>query len=120
VYAVVCEVKRLALIVGVFLLLLPLHLLPGVGSVLYLALSFAWACWCGALEFTGYAADRRHMGLRRKLAMIRRNLAPCMGFGLATVALLMIPFVNVFMVPVSAVGGTLLFGMIQKAQRSPC
>ncbi len=116
-YAVVCEAKRLALIVSVFIFLLPLNFLPVVGNVVYFVLSFTWACWCGALEFTGYAADRRHMGLRRKLAILRANLAPCMGFGLATVMLMMIPFLNVLMVPVGAVGGTLLFGMIRKSGR---
>lgn len=112
-YAIVSEVKKLAVAFGVLLALILLNFLPIVGSLVYAVAAFLWSCWCAGLEFTGYAMDRRHFGLGRKWALLRRYPAPAFGFGTMTVLLLMIPFLNVLVVPVSAVGGTMLFGMIQ-------
>jgi len=111
-YALVSEVKRMVVFVIILVLLFALNFVPVIGPALYAGVSFAFACWFAALEFTSFAADRRHLGLRRKWGLLWQRLPLSAGFGLATVALLMIPFLNVIIVSVAAVGGTLLFGMI--------
>lgn len=111
-YALVSEVKRMVVFLIILVLLLALNFVPMIGPVLYAGVSFAFACWFAALEFTSFAADRRHLELRRKWGLLWRKLPLTTGFGLVTVALLMIPFLNVIMVSMSAVGGTLLFGRI--------
>jgi CysZ protein len=116
-FCLVSEGKRLALVLGVFLLLLPLNLVPVVGNAAYVAAATVWAGWCAALEFTSYAADRRRIGFGDKWAMLDRRRAASFGFGLATVGLLLVPFVNVLMVAVSAVAGTMLFGALTDGKR---
>lgn len=116
IFAVLSEVKRMSVVIGVLILLLPANFVPVVGPVLYGLLSFLWGAWSAALEFTSYAADRRHLGLRTKWSRLRSNTALSMGFGAATLMLLAIPLINVFAVALSAVGGTVLFGMIQRDQ----
>ena len=114
-FAIFCEAKRLAIAIGVFLALLPLNLLPGIGSVAYAAICFAWASWSVAAQFTGYAADRRHLGIREGWRLLRSNPSLTAGFGVVTAGLMMVPFLNVFIVPVGAVGGTFLFGLLAGA-----
>ena len=91
-----------------------LNFLPVFGSIAYAVVGFLWASWAASMEFTGYAMDRRHLGLSRKWEILRRNPAPAFGFGIVTVVFLMIPFLNVLVVPVGAVGGTMLFGMVRE------
>lgn len=112
------ELKRMLVISAVFVVLLPLNLIPVVGNVLYLVMSFLWASWCSAWEFSGFAGDRRHLRLSAKWGLLRQNFSASAGFGLVTACLMMLPFINVLTVPVSAVAGTLLFGMISNSRRT--
>ncbi|HUT23181.1 MAG TPA: EI24 domain-containing protein [Sumerlaeia bacterium] len=114
VYAIVCECKRTGLAIAVLALLLALNLVPVAGSALYVVAIFCWAAWSAAVEFTGYASDRRRIPLGRKWALLRSRLPATMGFGIVTVGLLLVPLLNVLVVPVSAVGGTMLFDMIRE------
>lgn len=108
-FAVVAEVKRMAVVLGVFVVLLPLHFVPAVGSVIYIVASFYFAARFAAIEFMSYAADRRHLAFGAKWGATRRHHALCMGFGLVTLGLLAVPFVNTFVVSLSAIGGTMLY-----------
>ena len=112
-YSIYSTAKTLLLFSVVFLMLLPLNFVPVGGSIAYAAAAFLWAMWCSALEFTSYAADRRHIRFRDRWQLLRHHAAAALGFGLVTVLLLMIPFLNILIVPVSAVGGTMLFGMMK-------
>ena len=111
-FAVVAEAKRLGVVVGVFVVLLPLHLVPVVGSILYAVAGVYFGARFASMEFMGYAADRRHLGFSEKWAMTRAHHSMCMGYGLVTLGLLAVPFVNVFAVPLSAVAGTMLFSRV--------
>ena len=114
-FAIAGELKRVLFFGAVFLLLLPINLVPFIGSVAYAIFSFVWACFGFSFEFISFATDRRHVSLNRKLAILRKNLPFTMGYGLVTLLLFLIPFVNVLIVPVSAVSGTLLFCTVVKS-----
>jgi CysZ protein len=59
----------------------------------------------------------RHIPLKQKIKLLNRNLAFFMGFGLITTLFLMIPFLNVLAVSLSAVSGTIAFcSVYNKAQ----
>lgn len=107
-----CEVRRLSLFGLVFLCLLPLNLIPVVGNVLYATIAFVWAMRTAPLEFMGFAADRRLIGFGQRWRMTRERRALTMGYGLVTIGLFMIPFLNVLVVPISAVSGTWLYGRL--------
>jgi CysZ protein len=114
-YAIVSEIKKQLVFISVFVLLLVLNLVPLIGATVYAVAAFLCACWCAALEFTGYAMDRRHLSFRQKWRLVGTKVSAAAGFGVVTVFLLSIPFLNILAVSVSAVAGTMLFGMIREA-----
>jgi len=116
-YALVAESVRIAFCGSILVFLLALNLIPVWGAALYLVLSFYWAMRCAAFEFISYAADRRRIPFRGKWGLLRRDAPSSYGFGVATVFLLSIPFVNALAVPVCAVAGTFLFAKMQSDRR---
>lgn len=101
--------KRLALFAAVMLLLLALNLLPVVGSLLYAVLALASACCFLALEFLDYPLDRRGLSFRQKLSYLRGLGLRGLSFGAAVCLMGMVPLVNLLLLPLAAVGGTLLY-----------
>jgi len=116
-FAVVSECQRLVVFGLVFLLILPLNVIPVLGNAMYPPAVFLWTCLSAAFEFASYAADRRHFPFGRKWAAVRSHFAFSLGFGCVTVGCLMVPFLNVLIVPVSAAGGTFLFCMAHQRDR---
>ena len=113
-FAVKSEVKRMIFFGGVFILLLPLNLLPLIGGIIYIILSGIWGCFGFAYEFISFASDRRHLKQKQKLSLLRTNTAHSLGFGAATFFLMMVPFINILAVSISAVSGTILFCALKK------
>jgi CysZ protein len=99
---------------GISLAILCLSFIPAAGTVIFTVVSFYWICRYSAFEFVCYSADRRRLPWKEVWRMLRGNWPVSSGFGAMTALLLMIPFVNVLIVTVSAVGGTFLFGLIQR------
>ena len=108
-FAIRSEVKRMFIFGLVFIILLPLNLIPIVGSAIYVFLSFVWACFGFAFEFISFATDRRHVALKRKLNLLWEHLPCSLGFGFIVFISLLVPFVNIFMVSIGAVSGSILF-----------
>jgi len=101
--------KRLALYAGVMLCLLALNLLPVLGSLLYAVLALAATCCFLALEFLDYPLDRRDLTFRQKLGYLRGLGLRGFCFGAAVCLIGMAPLVNLLLLPLAAVGGTLLY-----------
>lgn len=116
-YALVSEAKRLVVFGAVFLVIFVIGLIPLLQAVA-LPLSLIWMVWAAAFEFISYAADRRHLGLRGKSGLLRQNLPAALGFGTVTTLLLLVPFLNVLMVSLSAIAGTLLFCRAEKGPKN--
>ena len=112
-FAVAAECQRMLYFATVSMAILCVNLIPVVGSAAFPVLSIYWACRWAAFEFVCFSADRRRLPWKEVWKLLRRNWPVSMGFGSATALLMAIPFVNVLMVTVSAVGGTFLFGLIQ-------
>ena len=94
---------------GGLLLLLPLHLIPGAGSVAYAVLSGVWSMTWLAAEHLGGPMARHFYPFAEVRRMLRARLALCLGFGFTVTVLLWVPVLNTFFLPVAVVGGTLLF-----------
>lgn len=103
------EAKKLALYLAAMALLLLVNLLPGLGLVIYPALSFLLTTFFLALEFLDYPLDRRGLSLARKIGYVRRLGVGWLGFGTAVFALGVVPVLNLALLPLAAVGGTLLY-----------
>lgn len=81
-----------------------LALMPGVG----LLAPFGFAL-VTTLTFISYPQSRRQLGLIECLTWMRDHFFASLGFGFSTLILFGIPVLNAFAIPLSVVGGTLLF-----------
>jgi CysZ protein len=93
----------------------PLHLVPGVGSLVATALGTVWAAVWVAAEHLGAPMARHLYPVRELTALLRRRLGLCLGFGGSVYVLLLVPVLNAFFLPVAVVGGTLLFRALRQA-----
>ena len=59
--------------------------------------------------FVTYPQSRRKHGILESLSWMRQNWASSLGFGLVTLLLFGIPILNLFALPLSVVGGTMIF-----------
>jgi CysZ protein len=107
--ALAFEFRKLLLVVAIGALLLLLNLIPVAGQLLstvgWIALGTTITC----LDFFDYPLERRLLGFRSKLGVIRRSLPASAGFGLVCLGLVSIPFVNLLSIPLCVAAGTLFF-----------
>lgn len=101
--------RKAGFFLGVFALLLPLHLIPIVGSALYTLLSGVFAMHFVTLEFVDPCLTRRRLDFRAKRLWLARHRGAVLGFGAVMFAVLLVPIVNVLVLPVGAVAGTFLY-----------
>jgi len=73
------------------------------------AIFFCGLALLNTFTYITYPQSRREQGLRQSLEWIREHPWKSLGFGLTTSLLLSIPLVNLIALPVSVVGGTLLY-----------
>lgn len=103
------ELKRSATLAILLLLALSLNFIPGIGQIAATVASTWLTVYYLSLEFTSFSMDRRHYTWERKRGFLRRFRARSVGFGSAAFLIMLVPFVNAFFIPISAVAGTLLF-----------
>lgn len=108
-------VLRLTFMAIGFGVLLPLHLIPGAGSVLWLVFSTIWSMFWLALEHLSNPAARHLHPFREVVAALRARLPLALGFGASLWVLLWVPVVNFLLLPVAIVAGTLLFRSLLQA-----
>jgi CysZ protein len=107
--AIAFELKKLLLAMAIGLGLLLLNIIPVVGQALAIAGGVALGATITCLDFFDYPLERRRLGFRQKLGLIRRTMPASAGFGLACLGLVSIPFVNLLSIPLCVVAGTLFF-----------
>lgn len=89
------------------LLLLILSLIPGVNLVAA-PLWLLFGAWTMAVEYLDYPADNNELGWPDMLAWLRSRRWQSLGFGGATYAALLIPGLNILLMP-AAVAGAAVF-----------
>lgn len=102
------EAKKMLFLFGTWIMLLPLNLIPIIGSLLYFAVNMYFTFLTLSLEYTGYCLDRRGYTFREKRAFTRRYKHSMLGFGAGVACILAVPLVNFFLIPAAVVGGSLL------------
>lgn len=104
------ELFKLALYLAV---LVPTWLLsflvPGVGHALHLVFSALVTAFYLAIDYVDWPASRRNYDLRDRLSLFQRHPLLMLGFGFSLSALLFVPFLNLFLMPIAVAGGTRLF-----------
>ncbi len=103
------ELKRSATLAVLLLLAMSLNLIPGFGQIAATVASTFFTVYYLSLEFTSFSMDRRLYTWNQKRGFLRRFRARSVGFGAAMFLVMMVPIVNAFFIPISAVAGTLLF-----------
>jgi len=100
---------RLAIYLGVMLPLLLLNFIPGLGGAVYAVLAWLVTAYFLALEFLDYPLDRRGLSFKEKSRYVRSLGLGWLGFGSAVLLIGLVPVVNFTLLPLAAVGGTLLY-----------
>jgi CysZ protein len=113
------EVRRALTLAVLLLFALSLNLIPVIGQIAAATASTALTIYYLSLEFTSFSMDRRYYDWPAKRGFLRRFRARSLGFGSAAFLIMMIPIVNAFFIPVSAIAGTMLFCDTDLADEPP-
>jgi CysZ protein len=89
-------------------------LVPVIGPVISGVLGAIATCTFVAREILDYPLARRRLAFTAKIGFLRTHLGHFQGLGAVTALLLLIPGVNLLVMPVAIVGGTILFCGIQQ------
>lgn len=110
------NLARVSLLLGGHLLLLALHLIPGLGSAAWTALSTLWTIVWLSGEYLSAPMARHFHSFREVPRALLRRKALGLGFGSAVFLLLWVPVLNFFFIPIATVGGTLLYLGLRRSQ----
>lgn len=102
-------VLRIVLMLTGMLVLWPLHFIPLIGGLTWLAVSSLWSMFWLATEHLSTPMARHFYPFSKVIGILRRRLALAVGFGAALSVLLWIPIVNFFLLPLAIIAGTLLY-----------
>lgn len=110
---------RILIMTGGLVLLLPLNLIPGIGSLAYTVLATIWSAVWLAGEHLGAPMARHLFRWAAVQRLLRERLQLVLGFGLGCTILLWVPILNFFFLPYAIVAGTLLFCALREAGALP-
>ncbi len=103
------SLKFLAVYLLGSLLILLLGLLPAIGPAVSPILGAIWTFLFLALEFGDYYLARHWIRFKERWGIVWKYRWASIGFGMGCSVLLMIPFLNLFLMPGAVTGGTLLW-----------
>lgn len=107
--AILYELKKLLLAIGVGLPLLLLNLFLGPGTIVATVGGLGLVSTLTCMDFLDAAVERRRPRFRQKLGIVFRNVPASTSFGLVCLGLVSIPLVNLLAIPVCVAAGTLFF-----------
>ena len=86
-----------------------LFFIPVVGQTLAPVLWFLFSAWMMAIQYIDYPADNHKLGWNEMLAWLREKRWQSMSFGGIVYLVLLIPVVNILMMPAAVAGATLFW-----------
>lgn len=98
------DLRKTILAFALVILMTLISFAPLIGFFSFVGFSFIQA-----FTFITYPQSRRKHGIVDSLRWIKNNGMTSFGFGLVTLLLFGIPFLNIFALPLSVIGGTLLY-----------
>ena len=107
--ALLYELKKLVLAMGVGLPLLLLNLVPGIGTVIATVGGVTLGATIVCLDFLDAPMERRRLRFREKLGFIFRSLPASASFSLVCLGMVSIPLLNLLTIPLCVASGTLFF-----------
>ncbi|GAB1262260.1 sulfate transporter CysZ [Aurantivibrio plasticivorans] len=91
-----------------------LSFVPVIGPVL----AIIWAMWSMAIQYSDYAADNHQTPFSVFRSLLRQRLWSTLGFGGIVMLCLMIPIINILVMPAAVIGGTLFWANELRELRS--
>lgn len=87
------------------LLILLLSFIPLIGPLL----AALWAAWSMSIQYSDYAADNHQWPFRTLRRSLMRRAQSSLGFGAVVMLGMMVPLLNILVIPAAVIGGTLLW-----------
>lgn len=112
--AIAFELRKLAIVLPLALLLLLVQLLPVAGQAVGIVGGFLLTAFVACLDFFDGPQERRRAAFGSKLRFVRASAPGSAGFGLVCAALLAVPVLNLVWIPVCVAAGTVFW-----AERQP-
>lgn len=106
---ILMEAKKMSLFVVVMLLILPLNLLPGFGTALYTLLAISLTLLFICFEYLSFVMVRKQQFFSAQRRYIFGRKFLMLGFACGVMALLAIPFMQLFCLPLAVIGATRLW-----------
>lgn len=107
--ALLYELKKLVLIVGIGIPLLLLNFVPGIGTLVATIGGIMLTATLVCLDFLDAPLERRRLPFRDKLRIVFKSLPASASFSLVCLGLVSIPLLNLLTIPVCVASGTLFF-----------
>ncbi|MET4695593.1 sulfate transporter CysZ [Endozoicomonas lisbonensis] len=102
------ELRKLVYYLPKALVLLVLSIIPVVNLVSPV-LWFLFNSWMMSIQYCDYAADNRGVSFNDMLVRLREQRSGVWGFGATVSLVLLVPFINLVIMPAAVVGSTLLW-----------
>lgn len=97
-------VYGIAVAIGLFILsMIPLL------NLLVPILAFLWTAWCLSVQYLDYAVDNNQQEFRDLRKEAKKPWFSTFGFGSLVSLVMLIPVVNIFVMPAAVAGGTILW-----------
>lgn len=101
--------SKLAIIVGVFVVTLPLLLIPLLGQVAYTAINLLVGTWYLALEYVDLPMGRHRWKLAARRRWCHDRYQSLLGFGSGVYLTTLVPLLGFLVMPCAVAGGTMLW-----------
>jgi CysZ protein len=105
--AVLFELKKLLLAVGVGIGLFFLNFIPGIGTLIASIGGIALTATIVCLDFFDSSLERRRLSFRQKLRIVYFSLPASASFSLVALTLISVPLLNLITIPICVASGTL-------------
>ncbi|MGB0732866.1 MAG: sulfate transporter CysZ [Pontibacterium sp.] len=99
------ELAKLAYFIPRFLLILVISFIPVI-NVIAPFLWFAFGAWMMAIQYCDYPMDNNKVSFKDMKLLLKQQRLTSLGFGVFVQLLMMIPLVNLLVMPAAVVGAT--------------
>lgn len=100
---------RAVLRIFVIVVLLPINLIPAVGTLVYSALMTYFMARSLAWDALDYSLSRRRLSFSGKRQFFKAHRESSLGLGLTSFLFLLVPPITLVVLPLMAIGGTILY-----------
>lgn len=104
-HLVFLELRKLMYRIPFMIVSIILMFIPVIGQAGAIILT----SWCNAIDYTSYGYENNRYSLKVSRKNLTENKLLCISFGCTVWAALLIPFINLVMIPVAVAGGTMLW-----------